>query len=93
MIPANLRNEAVRQKGKCHELRDRSGDSDFVWVRPAIRRVERPHLEEQQMKLRKLTGRQVDRIIYVAFWATLVCAVAMNALMLAFTAYIYISTM
>ena len=45
------------------------------------------------MKLRKLTGRQVDRIIYVAFWATLVCAVAMNALMLAFTAYIYISTM
>lgn len=41
----------------------------------------------------KLTGRQVDRIIYVAFWATLIGAVAMNALMLAFTAYIYISTM
>lgn len=41
----------------------------------------------------KLTGRQIDKALYVAFWVTLIGAVAMNALMLAFTAYIYISTM
>lgn len=45
------------------------------------------------MKLRKLTGKQVDKALYVAFWATLVGAIVANMVMVAITAYIYVSTM
>ena len=45
------------------------------------------------MKLRKLTGRQIDKAIYVAFWVTLVGAIVADMAMVAITAYVYLSTM